>query len=91
MKYTLDPLAKSVLTSLGLTAAASTTDAAIQRKIFGSGTTTLVFSNEDFNDIMEIVKTLEDAGLLIKHVIETTKNEAKKMWISEHVIRYIMC
>ena len=37
---------------LGLTAAASATDAAIQKKIFGSGTTTLTFSNEDMNDIM---------------------------------------
>ena len=37
---------------LGLTAAVSATDAAIQKKIFGSGTTTLTFSNEDMNDIM---------------------------------------
>ena len=37
---------------LGLTVAASVTDAAIQKKIFGSGTATLTFSNEDMNDIM---------------------------------------
>ena len=50
----LRPLAKSVLVFLKLTAAA--TDAAIQKKIFGSGTTTLVLSDEDLNDIIKIVK-----------------------------------
>ena len=40
------PLAKSVLELLGLTASASATDAAIQKKIYGSNTTTLVFSNK---------------------------------------------
>ena len=73
----LKPLAKSVLVPLELTAAASATDTAIQKKIFGSGTTTLVFSNEDPNDIMKIVKSLEESGLLIKGVSETIKNEAK--------------
>ena len=73
----LKPLAKSVLVPLELTAAASATDRAIQKKIFGSGTTTLVFSNEDPNDIMKIVKSLEESGLLIKGVSETIKNEAK--------------
>ena len=73
----LKPLAKSVLVPLELTAAASATDTAIQKKIFGSGTTTLVFSNEDPNDIMKIVKSLEESGLLIKGVSETIKNKAK--------------
>ena len=41
MKNLLKPLAKSVLNPLGLTAATSATDAAIQKKMFGSGTTTL--------------------------------------------------
>ena len=58
--YVLKPLAKSVLVPLELTAAASATDRTIQKKIFGSGTTTLVFSNEDPNDIMKIVKSLEE-------------------------------
>ena len=35
------PLAKSVLVHLGLMASLSATDAAIQNKIFASGTTTL--------------------------------------------------
>ena len=41
--------------------------------MFGSGNTTLIISNEEMNDIMKIVKSLEKSGLL-----ETTKNEAKK-------------
>ena len=43
--------------------------------MFNSGTT-LVFSNEDLNNIME--KSLEYAGLLIKGVIETVENEVKE-------------
>ena len=54
----LKTLAKSVLVPLGLTAAASATDAAIHKKIFGSGTATLIISNEEMYDIMKIVKFL---------------------------------
>ena len=74
----LKPLAKSILIPLGLTAAESTTDAAIHKKMFRSGFATLIFSNEELNDIMKIVKSLEYSGLLIKDVIETIKNEAKE-------------
>ena len=42
-----------------------------------SGTTTLVYSNEDLNDIMKIIKSLEGSGLLI-FVNETIKNKAKQ-------------
>ena len=59
MKNVLKPLAKSVLIPLGLTAVASATDAAIHKKMFGSGVTTLIISNEEMNDIMKIVKSLE--------------------------------
>ena len=52
----LKPLAKGVLISLGLTAAASATDAAIHKKMFWSGVTILKISNEEMNDIMEQVK-----------------------------------
>ena len=38
----LKPLARSLLIPLGLTAAVSATDAAIHKKMFGSGTTTLI-------------------------------------------------
>ena len=40
--------------------------------------TRLIVSNEERNDIMKIVRSLEDAGLLIKIVSETIKNEAKE-------------
>ena len=46
--------------------------------MFGSGTTTLIVSNEVMNDILKIIKSLEESGLLIKDVIETIKNERKK-------------
>ena len=77
MKNVLKPLAKSVLIPLGLTAAASATDAAIHKKIIGSGFTTLIISNEEVNDILKIIKSLEESGSLIKGVSETIKNEAK--------------
>ena len=53
-------LAKSVLIPLGLTAAASSTDAAIHKQMFGSGTTTLIISNEEMNDVMKIVSHLKN-------------------------------
>ena len=46
--------------------------------MFWSGFTTLIISNKDMNDIMKIIKFLEESGLLIKGVSETTKNEAKQ-------------
>ena len=58
IKNVIKPLAKSVLIPLGLTAAGSAADAGIQKKLLGSGTTTLVISNEEMNDIMKIVQAL---------------------------------
>ena len=75
----LKQLAKSVLIPLGLTAAASATDAAIHNKIFGSGMTTLIISNEEMNDIMKIVNSPEESRLLIKDVSKTIKNEGKEL------------
>ena len=72
------PLAKNVLAPLGITAAASTIDAGIQKKIHGSGTTTLIISNEEMNDIMKIVQALEDSNILLKGVTKTIKNETKE-------------
>ena len=71
-------LDKRVLIPLGLTLAASATDTAIHKGMFVSGTTTLIVSNEEMNDIMKIVKTLVECSLLIKRVSETIKNEAKE-------------
>ena len=59
MKNVLIPLAKSILIPLGLTAAASVTDATIQKKIYGSGTTSLIISNEEIEDILKIVQSPE--------------------------------
>ena len=78
IKNVLKPLDKSVLISLGLAASASATEAAINKKMLGSGMNTLIISNEEINDIMKIVKSLEESGLLIKAVSETIKNEAKE-------------
>ena len=45
--------------------------------MFGSVNSTWIISNEEMNDIMQIVKWLEESGLLIKGVSKTIKNEAK--------------
>ena len=73
------PLAKNVLAPLGITAAASAIDAGIQKKIHGSGTTTLIISNEEMNDIMKIVQALEDSNILLKGVTKRIKNEKKRI------------
>ena len=72
------PLAKNILAPLGITAAVSAIDAGIQKKIHGSGTTTLIISNEEMNDIMKIVQGPEDSNILLKGVTETIKNETKE-------------
>ena len=40
--------------------------------------TKLIISNKEMDDIENIVKSLEESGLLIKSVGETIKNKAKK-------------
>ena len=78
IKNVIKSLAKRILIPLGLTAAASAVDAGIHNNIFGSGTTTLIISNDEMKDIIKIVKSLEDSGLLLKGVSETIQNEAKE-------------
>ena len=79
MKNVIQALTRSVLITLGLTAAAFAADAGIHKKVLGSGhNTTLKISNKEKEDILEIVKSLEDAGLLLKRVSETIKYEAKE-------------
>ena len=56
----------------------SAADPAIQKKIYGSGSTALIISNEETEDIMKIVKWLEKPKLLIKGISETVKNETKE-------------
>ena len=74
----LKPLPKSVLIPLGLTVAASATDTAIHKKMFGSDNATFIVSNEEMNGIMKNVKSLEEPGVLIKGVSETIKNKARE-------------
>ena len=87
IKNVIKPLAKSVLIPLGLTAAAAV-DSGIHKKILGSGhncpsscashNTTLIISNDEINDIIKIIKSLEDSALLLKRVTETVQNEVKE-------------
>ena len=74
----LKPSAKNILKQLGLTTATSATDAAIHKKMLGSGFTTLIISNKEMNDIMKINKSLEESRLLIQSINKTIINEAKK-------------
>ena len=79
IKSVIKALAKSVLVPLGLTAVASTADAGIHKKILGSGhNTTLIISNDEMDEILKIVKSLEDSGVLLKGVSETIQNEARE-------------
>ena len=88
IKNVITPLAKSVLIPLGLTAAAAATDAGIHKKILESGrhrssfsashNTTLIITNKDIHDVIKIVKSLEDSGLLSKGVTESVQNEVKE-------------
>ena len=61
IKNVIMPLAKSVLIPLGFTAAASAADAGIHKKVLGSGNTTLIISNDEMEDIIKTVKSLEDS------------------------------
>ena len=71
------PSAKNVLAPLWITAAASAIDAEIQKKMHGSGTTTLIIWNDKMNEIMKLFQALEDSNILLTGVTETIKNETK--------------
>ena len=71
------PLAKNVLAPLGLTAAMSSIDGSIQKKIHGSGIK-LIIEEEDMQDIIKIIKELENSGILLKGVSKTIENEIKE-------------
>ena len=86
------PLAKNVLAPLGLTAAMSAIDGSIQKKMLGSGSeakrsraneseranTILIISNDDLNDIMQIIQALEDSGILLKDVTRSVATQTKE-------------
>ena len=92
MKSLFKRLAKNIFRPLWLTAAISKADAGIHKKSQGEERVfwtqhrkqqkTSSFK-EEMDNIMKIVKCLEEYGLLIKGWI--------KCWISEHFIRYIRC
>ena len=69
------PLAKNVLAPLGLTAAMSAIDGSIKKKMIGSGTTTLIISNDEMNDIIKIVKSLEDSRVILNGVSEAKEED----------------
>ena len=72
MKNVIKPLTKRVLIPLWLTAATSTADAWIQKKMLGSGTKTLIILNDEMEDIIKLLKFLEDSDLLLKGAGKTT-------------------
>ena len=81
IKNVIKPLAKKALLPLGLTAAASSGDTGIHKKILKSGdnnTTALITSNYEMEDIITIVKFLDDSGLLLKGVTKTVQNAVKE-------------
>ena len=70
-------LAKNVLAPLGLTAAMSAIDGSIQKKIHGSGVK-LIIEEEDMQDIIKIIKELENCDILLKGVSKKIENEIKE-------------
>ena len=77
MKNVLTLLAKDVLVPSRLTAAASATDTTNQKKI-NVLMTALIVTYGKMEDIVKIVKSLEELDLLMKVAGETTENEAKE-------------
>ena len=79
MKNVLGQLAKSILITIRLTTPLSALDTGVHNNILGSGTsghsgsgtTTLIISNKEMEDIMKIDKSSKDSGLLIKGVSQT--------------------
>ena len=78
MKNVVKLLGKTFLIPLGLTAATSAADAERHNNILGSGTRTLIISDDETEDFIKIVISLKDSGILLKGVSETIHNEAKK-------------
>ena len=77
----IKPLPKSVFLPLGLMQQHLQQMQEYIKKILGSGQNnmkTLIISNNEMEDIIKIVKSLEDSGLLLKGVSETVQNEVKE-------------
>ena len=78
LENVIKPLAKSFLVPLGLTATTSAADAGMHKKILGSGTAAVIISNDEMEEIMKIIKSLEESGLLVKRVSERIQKETKE-------------
>ena len=72
------PSTKNLLKPLPTSVLSVSRRCSYSKEICGSGTTTLIITNEEIKDIMEIVEYLKEFGLLIKSVRETIKNEVKE-------------
>ena len=77
VKSVLTPLA-SVLIPLGLSTGISAADTAIQKKIYGLDTTALIISNKKIENIIKIVKSLEESRFTMKGISEANTNETKE-------------
>ena len=71
-------LTNNILALQEVTAAALAKVVGIQKKIYGSGMTTLIVSSKEMRDIMKIVKALEDFVILLKGITKTIENESKE-------------
>ena len=69
---------------LGPTVASSLIDGLIHKKIGSDNHAILIISNDDMNDILKIVKSLEDSGLFIDGTTETVKMKLKSKKVVFH-------
>ena len=76
LKSLIKPSAKGALIPSGLTGAASAPDAGIHKKL-GSWATTLILSDDEMEDIVKIVKSLEDSALIFKGLVRQFKMKLK--------------
>ena len=89
----LTPLAKSILIPSGSTAAASAIDTDIPKKIYESGMTTLIISNKEMKNIMEILKEQKDAfltmslGTLVASLLGNILADTRVILVGEETIR----
>ena len=74
MKSLLIPFVKSFSLPLGLTAV---TNAAIQKKISGSGVTSLIFLNKELSNVVKIDTFFKNSGVLINGVSKTVAKKVK--------------
>ena len=77
IKSILTSLAKSVLLPIWLSAGILAGGASVQKKIYGWETTVIITSNEKMEDMIKIVKSLEESRILIKGISENIKQKKK--------------